>query len=295
MTRSEMVPPWLFALTAMASVQLGSALSVGLIDTLGAAGTAWLRLGFGALIFLAIARPKVRTITKQNAGSLLLLGVMTGLMTMMFLAAIQRIPLGMAVSIEFLGPLTVAALRSDNRRAMVWPGLALIGVFLLTQAWQGEANLAGIGFALLSGVGWGSYIVLTQHVGDRFSGTESLSITVTIAACTAGILGIPQAAGHLSPEILLKALGLAILLPVLPFAFELLALRRMNPTAFGTLMALEPAIGVMLGLIILHQQPTLVQVIGVTLVVIAGSAAQRNSARQESPDSTLNYETVIPG
>lgn len=273
------VPPWGLTVAAMLSVQLGSALSVSLIASVGAAGTAWLRLSMGALIFLLLARPPVRSIRRGDVPALLGLGVMTGLMAIAFLSAIERIPLGTAVSIEFLGPLTVAAVRSHSARALVWPALALTGVVLLTEPWQGEMDLAGIGFAALGAVGWGSYIVLTQRIGDRFSGVSSLSITVTIAAMTTAIMGIPQASGHLTIGIVATAAGLAVLMPVLPFALEMLALRRMTPTAFGTLMALEPAIGVLLGLIVLKQNPSATQLVGIMLVVLAGGAAQVGGRR----------------
>jgi inner membrane transporter RhtA len=274
------VPPWSLAVAAMLSVQLGSALSVGLISDVGSAGTAWLRLSMGALIFLMLARPPLRSIRRQDVPSLLALGVMTGLMTIAFLAAIDRIPLGTAVSIEFLGPLTVAAVRSHSRRALAWPALALVGVVMLTEPWHGAIDLAGIGFAVLAGIGWGTYVLLTQRVGDRFSGIGSLSITVTIAALTAAVVGIPQASGHLTFGILATAAGLAFLLPVLPFALEMLALRRMTHTAFGTLMAIEPAFGVLLGLIVLSQRPSLTQVAGILLVVAAGAAAQYGGRRR---------------
>jgi inner membrane transporter RhtA len=220
-------------MAAMLSVQLGSALSVGLISSVGPAGTAWLRLSMGALLFLALARPPLRTVRRSDVPALLGLGITTGLMTIVFLAAIERIPLGTAVAIEFLGPLTVAAVRSHNTRALTWPSLALLGVVLLTEPWHGEVNLAGVAFAGLGATGWATYILLTQRIGDRFTGIGSLSITITIAAVTAAAVGIPQAAGHLTLGILATAAGLAILLPALPFALELLALRQMTPTAFG--------------------------------------------------------------
>ena len=112
-------------------------------------------------------------------------------MTIAFLAAIERIPLGTAVAIEFLGPLTVAAVRSHNQRAMAWPALALLGVILLTEPWQGDINAAGIAFAALAAIGWATYILLTQKIGDRFTGLGGLTITVPIAAVTAAIAGIP--------------------------------------------------------------------------------------------------------
>lgn len=279
------VPPWGLAVAAMLSVQLGSALSVDLIETVGPAGTAWLRLSMGALIFLALARPPLRAVRRRDLPSLVGLGVTTGLVAIAFLAAIERIPLGTAVAIEFLGPLTVAAVRSHSTRALTWPALALLGVILLTQPWRGDIDAAGLGFAGLAAAGWATYILLTQKVGDRFPGITGLSLTVPIAAATAAIVGIPQATGHLTFSVTAAAAGLAILLPVLPFALELLALRHMTHHAFGTLMALEPAIGVLLGLLVLHQQLSAVQLVGILFVVLAGAAAQRAGRRQQSTAS----------
>ena len=277
--RAAAVPPWGLAVSAMLSVQLGSALSVHLISTVGPAGTAWLRLSAGALIFLALARPPLRSIRRHDVPAIVGLGVTTGLQTIVFLAAIDRIPLGTAVAVEFLGPLTIAAVRSHSRRALIWPAMALAGVVVLTQPWHGGIDPAGLGFAALAAAGWATYILLTQRLGDRFAGTGALSLTIPIAAATAALLGIPQAAGHLTLGILPVAAGLALLLPVLPYAFELLALRQMMPAAFGTLMALEPAIGVVLGLLVLHQTPSITQLAGILLVVLAGAAAQRGGRR----------------
>lgn len=278
--RTLPVPAWMLAVTAMFSVQLGSALSMPLISQVGPGGTAWLRLTGGALIFLLIAPAALRSVQRRDLPALIALGVTTGSMTCLFLAAIERIPLGTSVAIEFLGPLSVAALRSHDRRALVWPALALVGVLMLTEPWHGAVNLAGIGFAAGSAVGWAAYILLTQHIGDRFAGLTGLSLTTPIAAVTAAVVGIPQAAGHLTLGIVIAALGLALLLPVLPFALEMTALRHMNHAAFGTLMALEPAIGVILGLVVLHQRPSPVQTLGILLVVLAGAAAQRDGRRQ---------------
>ncbi len=274
------IPPWGMAIVAMLSVQVGSALSVDLIGEVGPAGTAWLRLTMGAFLFILISRPPLRSIRRSDVPPLLLLGITSGLMTIAFLAAIERIPLGTAVAIDFLGPLTVAAVRSQSARALAWPAMALAGVVLLTEPWHGDVNLAGIGFAALAATGWGTYIVMTQRIGDRFSGLGALSITVSIAALTAAVIGVPQAAGHITPQILLAALGLAVLLPVLPWALEMAALRRMTPNAFGTLMALEPAFGVLIGLIVLRQDLSPLQVVGITLVVLAGAAAQYGGRRQ---------------
>lgn len=280
--RRVAVPPWAMAVTAMLSVQLGSALSVDLIGRIGPAGTAWLRLTAGAVIFVLLARPPLRSVRRQDVPALLGLGVATGLVTVAFLAAIARIPLGTAVAIEFLGPLTVAAVRGRTARALVWPLLALIGVLLLTQPWAGRVDALGVGFAALAAVCWGVYIVLTQRIGDRFTGIRALSLTIPVAAVTAAIAGVPQAVGRITPLVLLAAVGLALLLPVLPFALEMLALRHMKPTAFGTLMALEPAFGVVLGVLVLHQLPSIVQAAGIVLVVLAGAAAQRGGRRADA-------------
>jgi inner membrane transporter RhtA len=274
------MPPWALAVTAMLSIQLGSALSVDLIAAVGPAGTAWLRLSLGAVILLALARPPLRFVRRRDLPALLGLGITTGLVTIAFLAAIERIPLGTAVAIEFLGPLTVAGLRAHTRRALIWPAVALLGVVLLTQPWHGGFDAVGVAFAGLAAVGWAAYILLTQRIGDRFTGIGALTLTVPVAALTAAVVGIPQAAGHLTPGILAAAAGLAVLLPVLPFALEMLALRKMTPTAFGTLMALEPAFGVLLGLFILHQQPSATQAAGILLVVLAGAAAQHGGQRR---------------
>lgn len=274
------VPPWSYALLAMLSVQLGSALSVGLIDEVGAAGTAWLRLSMGAVLFIVIARPRLSAIRRADVVPLLVLGVATGLMTVFFLAALERIPLGTAVAIEFLGPLTVAAARSGSRRALVWPIVAFVGVVLLTEPWLGAIDLLGVLFAALAGIGWGTYILYTQRIGDRFDGIQGLALTIPVAALAAAVVGVPQAWRTVDGRVLLIALGLAVLLPVLPFALEMLALRRMTHTAFGTLMAVEPAIGLTLGLLVLAQSPSLVQVVGIAVVVLAGAAAQRGERRE---------------
>ncbi|MCB0925366.1 MAG: EamA family transporter [Mycobacterium sp.] len=281
-TSAPPVPPWLLAVVAMFSVQLGSALSMPLMAQVGPAGAAWLRLSVGALIFLAVARPSLRSVPRADIPPLIGLGVATGLLATFFLAAITRIPLGTAVAIEFLGPLGVAALRAHTRAALLWPALALVGVLLLTEPWSGSVDLVGIGLAAAAALGWAAYIVLTQHIGDRFTGITGLSLTIPVAAATAAVAGVPQAAGHITIEVLAMAVGLALLLPVLPFALELIALRHMTHTAFGTLMALEPAIGVVLGLIVLHQQPSPAQMVGITLVVVAGAFAQRGGRRRRT-------------
>ncbi|MFN8183874.1 MAG: EamA family transporter [Candidatus Nanopelagicales bacterium] len=283
MNLTDRVPAWTLAVAAMFSVQIGAALSVSLFDDVGAGGTAWLRLTAGAVIFLLINRPRVRGMGWPDVRAALALGVATGMITVSFLTAIERIPLGTAVAIEFLGPLTVAVIRSHRRSLLVWPALALVGVLLLTEPWQGAVDPVGIALAAVAACGWGTYIVLTQHIGDRFAGLQGLSITIPVAAVTAAVIGIPQAAGNITWPIVAAAFGLALLLPVIPFSLEMLALRRLTTAAFGTLMALEPAFGLLMGVLVLSQIPHVGQVVGVALVVIAGIGAERSGHREPEP------------
>ncbi len=277
---SARVPAWSMAITAMLMIQVSNALSVGLIDAIGPAGTAWLRMCFGAVFLIVIARPSLRSIRRADVPKLIALGVVTGFMTASFLGAVERIPLGTAVAIEFLGPLTVAALAGKHRRALIWPALALIGVVLLTEPWEGRIDLVGVGFALTAALCWALYNVLTQHVGDRFSGISGLALTIPIASLAIAPFGIPQAiGGELTWWIVAAAAGIALITPVISFGLEMLALRRMTHHAFGTLLSIEPAFGVLTGIVVLSQTPSPMQILGIALVVIAGASAQRGGAR----------------
>ena len=273
------VPAWSLAVVAMLSIQTGSALSISLFPAVGPAGTAWLRLSLGAVILLLLVRPKLSLIRRDNVLGLLGLGAATGVMTSAFLSALERIPLGTTVAIEFLGPLTVAALSGKNVRAAIWPVVALVGVVLLTRPWTGSVDLVGVAFAALAAVCWGLYIVYTQQVGDRFRGIQGLALATPVAAVTASFVGVPQAWGNLSWEVLAWGVVLAVLTPVFPFALEMLALKRMNTRAFGTLMAVEPGVATGIGLLLLFQIPSVLDAMGILLVVLAGIATQRDASR----------------
>ena len=289
------IPPWSMAVTAMLAVQLANALSVPVIEQVGAGGTAWLRMCFGAVFLWMIARPAIRSLRRKDLPALLALGVVTGFMTTFFLAAVERIPLGTAVAIEFLGPLTVAGLMSKNRKALVWPLLAFVGVVLLTEPWHGDIDLAGVGFALAAGACWGLYNVLTQHVGDRFSGISGLSLTIPIAALATLPVGLPQViGGDLTWWVLPAAAGIALITPVIAFGLEMLALRRMTHTAFGTLLSIEPAFGLLIGLLVLAQTPSLMQLLGIAIVILAGGAAQRDGARTTTTDLPASVTKETP-
>ncbi|MGO2860948.1 MAG: EamA family transporter [Brevibacterium sp.] len=281
------IPPWSMAVAAMLIIQVANALSVTLIDQVGAAGAAWLRMCAGAVLLWLIARPDLRSLRWRHLPSLLVLGIATGFMTTFFLGAVERIPLGTAVAIEFLGPLTVAAFASSNRKALIWPLLAFAGVVMLSEPWLGTIDYLGVGFALAAGACWGLYTVFTQRIGDRFSGITGLSLTIPIAAIATLPVGLPHViGGHLTWWVLALAVGVALITPVIAFGLEMLALRRMHHTAFGTLLSIEPAFGVLIGLLVLAQMPTIVQLIGIGLVIIAGAAAQRGGTRPgATPDA----------
>ncbi|MGI9196613.1 MAG: EamA family transporter [Candidatus Nanopelagicales bacterium] len=263
----------------MLAAQLGAALSVGLFDDIGTAGTAWLRLTLGAIILVILVRPRIRSWSWSRLRAPIVLGIVSGLMTLFFLAAIARLPLGTAIAIDFLGPLTVAVITSKSRAAILWPVLALAGVLILTEPWDPQLDPLGILFALLAGTMWGSYILLMQRVGDSYSGLDGLAIMMPVAAVTAAVIGVPQAWGHLTLPVVLTALVVALLMPVTVFILEMFALRRLTTSAFGTLMALEPAIAIGVGLVVLSQVPELAQMAGIALVVIAGIGAERIGRR----------------
>ena len=275
------IPPWTLAVIAMFSIQSGSALSISLFDDIGPAGTAWLRMALGAVILVVIVRPSIRSLNRSQWVSLLGLGVASGVMTSAFLSALDRLPLGTTVSIEFLGPLTVAAIAGKSLRAALWPLLALVGVILLTEPWRGDFEWVGVGFALIAALGWAFYIVMTQRVGDRFSGLEGLALSMPIAALTATFIGLPQAWGHLTWGVVGVGVILALLTPVFPFALEMAALRKMSKRAFGTLMAVEPAIAAAIGMLVLIQIPDPLHLVGMVCVIVAGVVTQRDSSRPE--------------
>ena len=285
MTRSPLdrAPAWSLAVVAMLSVQLGTAVSVGLFPVIGVAGTAWLRLTFGAIGFVVIARPRYQRWTWRELRAPAVLGLVSGLMTLCFLQAVARLPLGTTVAIEFLGPLTVATVHSRSRGALLWPLLALAGVLALTEPWTGSVDGIGVLFAASSAVGWGAYIVITQHVGDRFAGVDGLAISLPVAAVLVAFAGLPQAWGHITPGVVGVGLVAAVLLPIIPWTFELYALRRLTAAAFGTLMALEPAIAAVIGVLLLHDAPGPLQAVGIACVVVAGIGAERRGHRPGEP------------
>ncbi len=267
------------ALGSMLCVQLGAAVSVGLFSQIGPDGVAWLRLAWAGIVLLVIVRPRPSAFSKSGFLTCLALGVVTAVMSMSFMEAIARLPLGTASALEFLGPLIVAVAHGRGGRRL-WPVLAAPGVLLLTDPWHGGSDPAGVGFALAAAAGWASYILLTQRAGDEVTGLAALAVSMPVAGIAATIIAGPAVIGHLTWPVLLAGLGLALLLPVVPFSLELLALRRLTTTAFGTLMSLEPAVAAAVGVVVFHQVPHLGALAGIGLVVTASVGAQRSGARR---------------
>ncbi|MCV7221249.1 EamA family transporter [Mycolicibacterium elephantis] len=269
----------LMALTSMLSVQLGLAIAVTLIDRIGVEGAAWLRLAWAGVLILVVVRPRPAAFTWATFGICALLGVVTAGITLLFMAALDRIPMGTASAIEFLGPLGVAVAYGRGRDRVLWPGLAALGVVLLTRPWDGAADAVGVLYALGAAVCWAGYILLTQRVGDKVAGINGLAVSMPVAALvtTAGVG--PVVIPRMTVDLLLIGIGLAILLPLLPFVLEMLALRRLTTAAFGTLMALEPAFAMLVGLAVLGQVPHALGVVGICFVVAAGIGAARRGAR----------------
>ncbi len=267
------------AMGSMLCVQLGLAISVALIDRIGVEGAAWLRLAWAGLLMLVIVRPRAAAFTRSTFLACVVLGMVTAAITLLFMAALDRIPLGTASALEFLGPLGVAIAHGKGARRVLWPGLAAIGVVLLTQPWAGAVDPVGVLYALGAAVCWASYILLTQRVGDEVAGINGLAVSMPVAGLVATIVVGPAVFDRMTPDILLIGIVLAILLPVVPFALEMLALRRLTTAAFGTLMALEPAFAMLVGLVILHQVPGPGGVVGICLVVVAGIGAARTGSR----------------
>ncbi|HWD77735.1 MAG TPA: EamA family transporter, partial [Kribbella sp.] len=267
-----------FAVASMTMVQLGLAASVGLFDRVGPEGAAWLRLACAGLVVLVLFRPRPSSFDRSSFLAAVGLGIATAGVTLLFMAAAARLPLGTASALEFLGPLTVAVLRSRGR--LTWPALAFAGVLLLTQPWHGAVDGAGVLFALGAAACWAAYIVLTQHVGSNVTGLQGMGVSLPVAAVVATAVAGPATIPVMTWQLVAIGFGLALLLPVIPFSLEYLALRRLDAGVFGTLMSLEPALALLIGWLLLSQSPGLLQIAGIACVIAAGIGAERAAVRR---------------
>jgi inner membrane transporter RhtA len=266
-------------LIGIASVQLGSVVAKGLFTTLGPSGTAFLRVGLAAVVLLAVWRPSLRGHPGRALLLALAFGVTTGVMNLAFYEALDRIPLGIAVTIEFIGPLGVAV--AGSRRALdgLWVLLAASGIALLAP-WGGiHLDLVGALFGLVAAACWATYIHLSARVGSAFPGGSGLALALGaggLALLPVGVVGAGSAL--LDPHALVAAAALALLSAVIPYSVEIEALRTLPTRVFGVLMSLEPAVAALVGLIFLHQVLDARALLAILLVVAASLGASRATA-----------------
>ncbi|MDX6583876.1 MAG: inner rane transporter RhtA [Solirubrobacterales bacterium] len=260
------------------SVQTGAALATELFDDLGPVGTVMLRLCFAAIVLTAIWRPAVSALRGVHARDVVLFGIALAAMNTSFYAALDRIPLGIAVTLEFVGPLGIAFAATRNRADLLWAGLAAAGILLLSPDLGDGLDALGTGLALLAGAFWAAYIVLADRIGRAFSGGDGLALAMLVAAALMLPAGIAQGgADLLDPSLLAIGFAVAILSSAIPYSFELEALRRLPRGTFGVLMSLEPAVAAAVGFIGLDQGLAATELLAVALIVIASAGALRSA------------------
>jgi inner membrane transporter RhtA len=257
------------------SIQFGAAFAVTLFDQVGPGGAVFLRLVFAATILLAVFRPKLAGRPRGDLRLALGFGVVLGLMNWSFYESIERIPLGACVTIEFVGPLSVAVWKSRRPLDLLWVALAATGIVLLADPFSsGGLNPAGVGLALLAGCLWGVYILLSARTGRVWPQASGLAIGCAVAAIITIPAGVAQGGlDLLSPELLASGALVGIACSVIPYGLEMEALRRIPEGVFGVLMSLEPAIAALAGLIVLGQGLSSVDVVAIALVVVASAGA----------------------
>ena len=262
------------------SVQSGSALATTLFEDLGPAGTVFLRSLFAAVVLVALWRPSFRGRPREALRIAAIYGVALAAMNLCFYEALDRLPLGIAVTLEFVGPLGVAVLSTRKAVDFIWVALAAAGIVLLSGG-LGGSGIDGLGaaLALVAGFFWGAYIFIAADVGRAFEGGAGLAIGMVVSALLLIPFGVAGGgADLLDPRLLALGAGVAILSSVIPYSFELEALRRLPAGVFGVLMSLEPAVAALIGFIALDQALATREVVAIALVVAASAGALRSSA-----------------
>ena len=261
-------------LAAIASVQFGSAIARTLFDDLGAAGVTFLRLAIAALIFAVIARPRVRTWSPAAWRAAALLGVVMAGMNLIFYLALRAVPLGTAVTVEFLGPLLLALVQTRRLAELLWALLAGAGVILLGLDSTGSAPLSGLLLAFAAGLCWAGYIVFSARLGGLVPGTGGLAVSLAVGALLVAPFGLPGASAVVAePTLLIAAAGVALLSSVVSYGLEINALRRIPTRVFGILMSLQPAAAAIAGLIVLGQRLGWREMVALVLVTLASVGA----------------------
>jgi inner membrane transporter RhtA len=258
------------------SVQFGGALAVTLMPRAGALGVVTLRLLAAALVLLVICRPRVRGHSRTDWGTVVVFGLTMAAMNGLFYQAVDRIPLGPAVTLEVLGPLALSVLASRRALNLVWAGLALAGVFLLGGGGFSSLDPTGVAFALGAGAMWAAYILFSARTGRRFPQADGLALAMAVAALAFLPLGIAESGTKLlDPTTIALGSAVAVLSSVLPYTLELLALRRLPASTFAVMMSLEPAIAATAGFLILNQALSATEAAAIALVIVASMGAVR--------------------
>jgi inner membrane transporter RhtA len=269
--------PVALVLGAIVTVQTGSAVATTLFDQLGPQGTVLLRTLFAAAILLAIWRPSVRGHSRSALRATFLFGIALAGMNLCFYEALDRLPLGIAVTLEFVGPLGVAVLSTRRAIDLVWALLAAAGILLLSGGLGGPGiDAAGTALALIAGVFWGAYILIGAALGRIFEGGTGLALGMAVSAVLVAPFGVAGGGGNLlDPRLLALGLAVAILSSVVPYSLEFEALRRLPAGVFGVLMSLEPAVAALIGFIGLGQGLAPREIVAIGLVVAASAGALR--------------------
>ncbi|MEU5042328.1 EamA family transporter [Streptomyces griseorubiginosus] len=258
------------------SVQFGAALAVTLMPRAGALGVVTLRLLAAAIVLLVVCRPRLRGHSRTDWGTVVVFGLTMAAMNGLFYQAVDRIPLGPAVTLEVLGPLTLSVLASRRAVNVVWAGLALVGVVLLGGGNFGGLDPLGVAFALAAGAMWAAYIVFSARTGRRFPQADGLALAMAVGALAFLPFGVVGSGTRLlDPVTVGLGAGVAVLSSVLPYTLELLALRRLPASTFAILMSLEPGIAALAGFLILDQALSALQALAIALVIAASMGAVR--------------------
>ncbi|MEU8109325.1 DMT family transporter [Nonomuraea muscovyensis] len=278
-TAADSIPPSGLVLLAIFSVQIGAGFAKELFTALPPSAVVFLRIAAGALIMAAVARPRLKGMSWRDWAVGLGFGATLALMNLTFYEALARLPMGVAVAIEFLGPLGVAVAASRRRLDLLWVALAGLGIALLAPWGQAETvSWAGIGFALVAGACWAGYILLSAAAGQRFPGTSGLSFAMIASVVVIAPVGVATGgADLLQPELLLIGIGVGLLSSVIPYSLELQALRRMPKQVFGILMSLEPAAAALIGVLLLNEILHLQQWAAIVCIVAASLGSTRSS------------------
>jgi inner membrane transporter RhtA len=288
--RVRSLPAPALVLGAILSVQVGAALASTLVRELGPLLTVTVRLDVAAVVLLVIARPSLRGRSRRDWTVMALLGLSLAVMNVCFYSALARLPLGVVTTIEFLGPLGLAAVASRRPRDIGAVLAALVGVVLvsgaLTTSWD-ALDALGLAFTLAAAVAWAAYILATRAVGRRWRQVDGLALAMVVAAVLVTPFGVASASGvEVSGGQLATGAAVGILSSVIPYSLELLALRRIDTRVFGILLSLEPAVGVLVGFVLLGQALLASQVAGVAMVVVASALVMTGQAEAPEADAS---------